>query len=272
MTNASAARAERDRRIVELRALGWTHQVIADEVRCSRQTVTKVLTPTARERERDYRVANAERIKNQQQDYRQRNRDRIRQRVRRYGREHVGDKAAYDREYRKANAGRIAAYQADYREKNGPKIRERNRRYRAARRQEILGRRRKSWAARANELNAKRRVLYDDSARERVGRYRRGNLEAHRAIGARRRMRALMRMDAIDRLLSVEYRKAIASDACTYCGTPGEHDDHMLPLARGGTDHWWNLQRTCKDCNFRKHTMTHEEFVASGRAPDASAA
>jgi 5-methylcytosine-specific restriction endonuclease McrA len=74
-------------------------------------------------------------------------------------------------------------------------------------------------------------------------------------------------MDAVDRVLSVEYRKAIANDPCTYCGRPGEQDDHRLPLARGGTDHWWNLHRACTNCNQRKHTMTHEEFVTSGRVP-----
>ncbi len=39
----------------------------------------------------------------------------------------------------------------------------------------------------------------------------------------------------------------------------------MTPIARNGTDHWWNLQRTCQRCNHRKGIMTHEEFLASGR-------
>jgi 5-methylcytosine-specific restriction endonuclease McrA len=47
-------------------------------------------------------------------------------------------------------------------------------------------------------------------------------------------------------------------------------DGHMTPIARNGTDHWWKLQRTWQRCNHRKGTMTHEEFLASGRLRRAS--
>ena len=83
-----------------------------------------------------------------------------------------------------------------------------------------------------------------------------------KAIEQRRRNSANRGMDRVDRLLSVEYRKAIARDLCIYCGSPGQHVDHKFPVARGGTDHWWNLQRTCQRCNHRKGTKTHDEFVS----------
>ena len=53
-------------------------------------------------------------------------------------------------------------------------------------------------------------------------------------------------MDGTDRLLSVCYRLAIRNDPCFYCGSPETaHVDHFFPLAKGGTDHWWNLVRAC---------------------------
>lgn len=59
-------------------------------------------------------------------------------------------------------------------------------------------------------------------------------------------------MDVQDRELSASYRKAISNDGCFYCGAPGAHDDHFYPLAKGGTDHWFNLVRSCAFCNMSK--------------------
>jgi len=240
------ARAERDKRIYELRAMGWKRNVIAAEVGCCQKTVADTLAGTATERE-----------------YRQAKADRSRERRLERRRADAAWKAEYDRAYRAANADRIRGYR--------DRKREQQRRYWAENAEKISERRREQYAANAEEINAQRRATYGDRERERLGRYRRANLEAHRAVHARRKIRASVGMDAIDRLLAVEYRKAIVDDPCTYCGAPGEHDDHKFPLARGGTDHWWNLHRTCRECNQRKHLMTHQEFLASGKVSRAVA-
>lgn len=36
--------------------------------------------------------------------------------------------------------------------------------------------------------------------------------------------------------------------------------DHLIPVARGGTDHISNLGCACKDCNFKKGVLTIDEF------------
>jgi hypothetical protein len=59
-------------------------------------------------------------------------------------------------------------------------------------------------------------------------------------------------MDALDRALSADYRRAIAGDPCTYCGATASQVDHIFPVAKGGTDHWWNLTRACESCNKSK--------------------
>ena len=78
---------------------------------------------------------------------------------------------------------------------------------------------------------------------------------------ARRRFQATEGMTDEDKIISLEYRKAIFNDLCFYCGEPGEHDDHFFPLAKGGTDHWWNLVRACATCNTRKHTHCGTWFI-----------
>ena len=99
--------------------------------------------------------------------------------------------------------------------------------------------------------------------RDAVAAWKRDNPEGANAQNARRRVKIKINMTAEDRDLSVEYRKAIAHDPCFYCGKPGEHDDHYISLANGGTDHWWNLVRACAWCNHSKHTMNGDEFIVS---------
>ncbi|WP_157186547.1 HNH endonuclease [Nocardia jiangxiensis] len=93
--------------------------------------------------------------------------------------------------------------------------------------------------------------------------WRDGHPEYFRAHSARRRHQGAVGMTAQDKIDSVEWRKRIANDPCYYCGKSAEsmHVDHMNPLSRGGTDHWWNLVRSCQQCNLRKNAKTAEEFI-----------
>ena len=73
---------------------------------------------------------------------------------------------------------------------------------------------------------------------------------------------AAVDMDDTDRLLSVLYRSAIKNDPCYYCGSPDtDHVDHFFPLAKGGTDHFWNLVRACQRDNLSKHTQCGTAYL-----------
>src|SRR5699024_5283996 len=39
---------------------------------------------------------------------------------------------------------------------------------------------------------------------------------------------------------------------CIYCGEPGEHLDHVLPVSKGGPHSYGNLVVACAPCNLRK--------------------
>lgn len=49
---------------------------------------------------------------------------------------------------------------------------------------------------------------------------------------------------------------------CAYCGEAADTMDHVIPLSRGGEHSPDNLVPACRDCNFRKHTKTGEEFLS----------
>jgi 5-methylcytosine-specific restriction endonuclease McrA len=57
---------------------------------------------------------------------------------------------------------------------------------------------------------------------------------------------------------------------CFYCATVVDVEtaiqEHMIPLARGGSDNIENIAVSCAVCNSRKHTMTVEEFMAKEAA------
>ncbi|MFJ3665061.1 HNH endonuclease [Streptomyces sp. NPDC090106] len=110
-----------------------------------------------------------------------------------------------------------------------------------------------------------------DVRNERMRQHYRDNREEYYAKTNRRRQRVLIAMDAVDRALSADYRRAIAQDPCAYCGKPSAHVDHYFPIAKGGTDHWWNLTRACDWCNRSKAARCGTWFALRTGAPWTSA-
>lgn len=112
------------------------------------------------------------------------------------------------------------------------------------------------------------REVYAEEHRAYASAWNAANPAARQAAHARRRQRLQVAMDATDRLLSALYRLAIRDDPCFYCGSPDtDHTDHFFPLAKGGTDHWFNLVRACEHCNCSKQVMCGTAFLllAGGR-------
>lgn len=53
---------------------------------------------------------------------------------------------------------------------------------------------------------------------------------------------------------------------CFYCGEGVRRSDrrieHKVPVSRGGTNDYENLALSCDDCDWRKHWLTADEFIA----------
>jgi 5-methylcytosine-specific restriction endonuclease McrA len=56
----------------------------------------------------------------------------------------------------------------------------------------------------------------------------------------------------------------ICDNVCVYCGEEKRlGPDHVIPLARGGSNYIENILPACKQCNCTKGTKTFEEFLSS---------
>lgn len=79
----------------------------------------------------------------------------------------------------------------------------------------------------------------------------------------RRRERLVVAMTAQDIKDTKSHLDRIRNDDCFYCGqiTPTMHYDHVEPLAKGGTNHWWNLVRACQPCNSSKSDKLIVDFI-----------
>jgi 5-methylcytosine-specific restriction endonuclease McrA len=75
------------------------------------------------------------------------------------------------------------------------------------------------------------------------------NLEKMRAYS---RYQARIRSVGRDNTDAHNWIAVLDGDPCAYCGAPMEHVDHITPLARGGTNDWFNLTAACQPCNSSK--------------------
>lgn len=109
--------------------------------------------------------------------------------------------------------------------------------------------------------NKDKKSEYDKEYRPK---WRKENPEANRAILSRRRQQGGVHMSDADKTDSVAWRKIIKDRPCAWCGEFSDymHDDHIQPLSRSGTDHCWNLVRSCAKCNMSKGPKTGAEFIA----------
>jgi 5-methylcytosine-specific restriction endonuclease McrA len=57
-----------------------------------------------------------------------------------------------------------------------------------------------------------------------------------------------------------DYVALLLKDPCSYCNGPGGTIDHIVPLADGGTNDWWNMTSACKSCNSSKGTNHLVQF------------
>jgi 5-methylcytosine-specific restriction endonuclease McrA len=100
-----------------------------------------------------------------------------------------------------------------------------------------------------------------ESAREKCRRWRQQNPEKVRLACSLRRARKIGAQGS-HTLADLVARFAIHENRCVYCGaTEDLTPDHMIPLARGGSDWPANLVPACLPCNQRKHAKTYFEFM-----------
>lgn len=113
-------------------------------------------------------------------------------------------------------------------------------------------------------LAAKKR----ENSAEYSRRYRQKHPEVVRQIRANRRAR-ITHAEGTHTAAELTALHDRQRGKCANCATslkPGYHADHIVPLARGGTNWISNIQLLCPPCNQRKHAKDPFDFArAEGR-------
>ena len=166
---------------------------------------------------------------------------------------------AHTKAWRMRNRDAVIAAERARWAANRAELNLRHRTARASRRDVINARRRERYAERAETVRANYRAWLAAN-RDTVNKQRRKRYAANPNILLVARNAAAKR-EAIKRkteIQKIDYEKVIraAAGMCQICFKPfdlfGIHIDHIIPLARGGTHTYDNLQATHAFCNMSK--------------------
>lgn len=181
-----------------------------------------------REDNRQWREANADRVRERARRYREEHSEELKAYFRTRYQERRGEILAEKRAYHVANRERILAYRKTYNDLNREATREYSRRWRRNNR---------------------------DRHRAAASKWARDNPDAARA-------RRVIRDERIASSPSNITREGLASRIAYYGGlcwicreAPWEHLDHVKPLAAGGPHLLANLRPACAPCNLTKHAQ-----------------
>lgn len=190
------------------------------------------------ERKRQWRRDNPDKVKRQKNESQKRNRSSANQRNRKYRKIHSTElaekrqlaevrakKQEYDRQYHRNHAGEKCAISQKWHRNNRERASARGRQWKASNPEKarLLARKSKT-TRRAREFNAKGTYTPDD-------------------------VRMIYEMQ---------------NGLCAYCGIrlfDKWHEDHYMPISRGGSNYPENIILACKECNLSKNDKTFEEWV-----------
>jgi len=153
---------------------------------------------------------------------------------------------------------------AKYRAENPEKVREDNRRWKKAnpdKHREHVSRWRKANPDKVLESARRWRESNPDKARESYRRWAKANPDKVLAKHHRRRARKAGAFTEPhtheDLIVFTRDYLGLDPEKCFYCflegrDSPSEHVDHVIPLAKGGSETVWNKRFACAKCNISK--------------------
>lgn len=165
----------------------------------------------------------------------------------------------YSHAYRAANPEKVAATQCAYRMANKAEAAARDHAYHLAHTEESAAYNRAYYLANKATIAASVRA-YSDSHKAEIAARGRAYRVAHPEVGAthRARRRARKAGAAINDLTAAQWREILAAygHRCVYCGRKMQRltQDHIVPLANGGTHTFSNIVPACRSCNSKKGT------------------
>lgn len=224
-----------------------------------------------RETRRNTYEVNPEKMREISREFYHANLEKVRESLRK--RYHANPEKAREasRKYRNTNIEKVRERDREYYEVNPQKVRERNRKYYEANAEKRREARRKwakanpeknraqasKWAKANPEKIKERKRQYVLSHPEKMSEYRRNRRARKRAASGKH--------TAADIIAQLKRQKR----KCYYCHcklTDQYHVDHVIPLARGGSNGPENLVIACPTCNCSKNDkLPHEWSGSNGR-------
>ena len=193
---------------------------------------------------RAYRVAHKTENADRNRAYREAHRAELAAKKRAYYAAHKAEIAAKTRAYREAHRAELAAKKRVYHAAHKAEAAVKNHAYHAAHKAEAAVKKRAYYTAHKAEAAAKRRA------------YQRAHPEQIAAYKAKRRARKSGA--SVNDLTVAQWHEILAAYAhrCVYCGRKMQRltQDHIIPLAKGGTHTFSNVVPACRSCNAKKHT------------------
>lgn len=207
------------------------------------------------ERQRAYRAANRESISERRRIHYQANREIELERRSVYRAANRKRLAEYQRAYDVANPERKIAYGRIYRAVNREHIAEHKRAYYKANRERVVEYQRAYRAANRKRIDERNRI------------WRKANRDLVVANKQRRRFRKLQ-AEGTHTAEDVQEQYKRQKGRCFWCGEKvGDtyHVDHIVPLARGGSNWPENLVIACASCNCSRQDKLPHEWPQGGR-------
>lgn len=163
---------------------------------------------------------------------------------------------AYQQEYREQNKPRLYAEKAEYRKRNAERLREGHQRWVAANPERVREGKRRCYEAKKAEYKAHTRKVALDNP-ERTRSYKRAWAKRNPAKVQELRMRYNAQKVAAT-IETVDYEAIYRRDKgiCHICQNPVPrsrlHFDHVIPLSKGGPHSMENIKVSHARCNMRK--------------------
>jgi 5-methylcytosine-specific restriction endonuclease McrA len=186
--------------------------------------------------------------------YREQNREHRLARMRQWWADNKEDQNAKQKEYYQNNREKVRAGIQRWEEENPEKVREISRNTYKRNRDKQLARSRAKYERDKDKLRPIRKA------------WAKANPEKVKTYEQNRRAREINAEGSFTPDEWLDKLQEFGGN-CFYClelieGTP--HQEHMIPLSRGGTNYIENIVPSCGPCNRKKHDKTAEEFLALG--------
>ncbi len=200
--------------------------------------------------DREYYLANKERIKARANAYYHDNVEAVAQTTKKYRETNFEAIKERKAKYAKDNSVRLTARSAQWAKDNPERHKEQTAKYRNEHRLELraAGNARYAHLMATNpEAVRKQRRDYAKTPKGRAIYYSAQNL---------RRRGVPYTQESIDWIATIDW----STELCTYCPSPATEIDHILPITKGGDGSRENLTPCCRSCNSRKGNRYLADF------------